>query len=143
MTDDVPERLTADQIQTMFDHSPFIAFLGLKVDSLDYDKSEISMTMPLNPSLERHAGTKQFHGGPLASFIDTIGDFAIGMMIGGGVPTINIRIDYLKPAIGDSVSGTARVRRAGRTVAVVDIDVFDEKGALVAVGRGTYSPRTG
>lgn len=143
MSNETPERLTAEDIQGMFDRSPFISGLGLQVQSLDYDASELTVTMPLNPSLERRAGTKQFHGGPIASFIDTVGDFAIGMMVGGGVPTMNLRVDYLKPAVGDQITGTARVRRAGRTVAVVDVDVFDEKGALVAVGRGTYSSRTG
>jgi acyl-coenzyme A thioesterase PaaI-like protein len=34
---------------------------------------------------------------------------------------------------------TATVRRAGRTVGVVDVDVMDEKGALVAIGRATYA----
>ncbi len=143
MSNESPQRLTAQEIQTIFEVSPAIAALGLQVGELDYDKSEITVVMPLKPSLERRAGTKQFHGGPIASFIDTVGDFAIGMMIGGGVPTINIRIDYLKPAVGDFLTGTARVRRQGRTVAVVDIDVFDQKDALVAVGRGTYSPIRG
>ncbi len=143
MSNETPERLTAEDIQAMFDRSPFISGLGLRVQSLDYDASELTVSMPLNPSLERRAGTKQFHGGPIASFIDTVGDFAIGMMVGGGVPTMNLRVDYLKPAVGDAITGTARVRRAGRTVAVVDIDVFDEKGALVAVGRGTYSAKSG
>jgi acyl-coenzyme A thioesterase PaaI-like protein len=31
------------------------------------------------------------------------------------------------------------VRRAGKSVGVADVDVFDEKGALLAIGRGTYS----
>ncbi len=65
------------------------------------------------------------------------------MMVGGGVPTINIRIDYLKPAVGDSLTATARARRMGRSVAVAAIDVFDEKNALVAIGRGTYFPKAG
>ena len=143
MSNETPERLTAEDIEAMFDGSPFISGLGLRVQSLDYEASELTVTMPLNPSLERRAGTKQFHGGPIASFIDTVGDYAIGMMIGGGVPTMNLRVDYLKPAVGDRITGTARVRRAGRTVAVVDIDVFDEKGSLVAVGRGTYSSKSG
>ena len=60
-----------------------------------------------------------------------------------GVPTINLRIDYLRPAVGRVVTGTARVRRMGRTVALVDVDVHDEQQALVAVGRGTYSPQRG
>ena len=42
-----------------------------------------------------------------------------------------------------ALSATARVRRAGRTVGLVDIDVTDDSGRLVAVGRGTYGARTG
>ncbi|MDP6344246.1 MAG: PaaI family thioesterase [Alphaproteobacteria bacterium] len=137
------ERLDLQAVQASFDRSPYISSLNLTAESLDHETAEITVRMPLAPSMERRQGTKQFHGGPIAAFIDVIGDYAIGMMVGGGVPTINIRIDYLKPAVGDSLLAVARVRRHGRTVAVVDIDVADEKGSLVAVGRGTYSPRTG
>lgn len=63
--------------------------------------------------------------------------------MGGGVPTINIRIDSLRPAVGKAITGTARVRRSGRTVTVVGIDVHDEGNALVAIGRGTYSSQRG
>lgn len=133
------ERLSQEGIQEIFGRSPFIATLGLEVQSLDYDLQELTVRMPLNPSLERREGTKQFHGGPIASFIDIVGDFAIGMMLGGGVPTMNLRIDYLKPAVGDHLIATARVRRAGRTAAIVDIDVLNDQDSLVAVGRGTYA----
>ena len=140
---DSVKKLEAADIQATFDRSPFIGFLGLKVLSVNHEKSEFSARMPLRPELERRAGTKQFHGGPIASFIDTVGDYAIGMMVGGGVPTINLRIDYLRPSVGDYLDATAVVRRAGRSTAVVDIDVFGPDGKLVAVGRGTYSPQTG
>lgn len=143
MTESNPQRLSRDQIQERFDRSPFISTLGLKVRSLDYDSSELTVEMPLQPSFERKAGTKQFHGGPIASFIDTVGDYAVAMLLGGGVPTINIRIDYLKPAVGDALVAVARVRRAGRTVTVVDIDVFNEKDQPVAIGRGTYASVAG
>jgi uncharacterized protein (TIGR00369 family) len=137
------ERLTLEQIQVNFDKSPSISSLGLQVLSLDYEAAEITVCMPLNPSLERVAGTKQFRGGPIASFVDTVGDYAIGMLLGGGVPTINIRIDYLKPAVGDALTAVARVRRTGRTVTVVDIDVMNEQDQLVALGRGTYATLVG
>lgn len=143
MSDAGSQRLSADQIQAMFDASPFIGFLRLRVVALDHEAGTLTVTMPLRPELERRLGTGQFHGGPIAAFIDTVGDFAIGMTVGGGVPTINLRIDYLRPAIGSSLSATARVRRAGRTVALVDVDVHDEGQALVAVGRGTYSGQRG
>lgn len=139
----VPKKMEAADIQATFDRSPFISFLGLKVIAVDHEKSTFSARMPLRPELERRAGTKQFHGGPIASFIDTVGDFAIGMLAGGGVPTINLRIDYLRPSVGDYLDATAIVRRAGKSTAVIDIDVFAPDGKLVAVGRGTYSPTTG
>lgn len=135
--------MNADDIQKHFDASPFMQFLGLKVVSVDAEKSELTVTMPMRAEIERGRGTAQFHGGPIAAFIDIVGDFAVALVVGGGVPTINIRIDYLKPAVGASITGTARVRRSGRTVTVVDVDVYDEKKSLVAVGRGTYSSQKG
>ena len=136
-------RLSAEQIQAIFDASPFLGSLRLRVVALDHDAGTLTVSMPIRPEFERRLGTGQFHGGAIAAFIDVVGDFAIGMAVGGGVPTINIRIDYLRPAVGGVLTGTARVRRAGRTVALVDVDVYDEQRALVAVGRGTYSPQPG
>jgi uncharacterized protein (TIGR00369 family) len=137
------EKLSAEQIQAAFDASPFLGFLGLKVVALDHEAGTLTVSMPMRPELERRQGGGQFHGGPIAAFIDSVGDYAIGMAVGGGVPTINLRIDYLRPAVGSVLTGTARVRRAGRTVALVDVDIYDEKQALVAVGRGTYSGQRG
>jgi uncharacterized protein (TIGR00369 family) len=137
------ERLSVEQVQAIFDASPFLGFLQLRAVALDHDAGTLTVTMPMRPELERRLGTAQFHGGPIAAFIDIVGDFAVGMTVGGGVPTINLRIDYLKPAVGTLLTGTARVRRTGRTVALVDVDVHDEKQSLVAVGRGSYSPLRG
>jgi uncharacterized protein (TIGR00369 family) len=143
VTEPTPERLSVEQVQAIFDASPFLGFLQLRAVALDHDAGTLTVTMPMRPELERRLGTAQFHGGPIAAFIDIVGDFAVGMTVGGGVPTINLRIDYLKPAVGTLLTGTARVRRTGRTVALVDVDVHDEKQSLVAVGRGTYSPQRG
>ena len=64
-------------------------------------------------------------------------------MVGHGVPTMNLRIDYLRPALDGDLVATAIVRRSGRTVAVCDIDLHDSQGRLVAVGRGTWSTAAG
>jgi len=143
VTEPTPERLSVEQVQAIFDASPFLGFIQLRAVALDHDAGTLTVTMPMRPELERRIGTAQFHGGPIAAFIDIVGDFAVGMAVGGGVPTINLRIDYLKPAVGTLLTGIARVRRMGRTVALVDVDVHDEKQSLIAVGRGTYSPQRG
>ena len=131
--------LSAEEIQQRLDGSPFIVFLGLKVVSTDPAKQEITMRAPMRPEFERRGGAKQWHGGVIASVIDTVGDFAVGMMVGRPLPTINFRVDYLRPAVDTALVSVARVRRAGKSVGVADVDVFDEKGTLLAIGRGTYS----
>ena len=66
--------LTRDELQKMLDHSPFIAFLGLKVTEADPANEKLTMTCTMRPEFERGAGTGQWHGGPWAAIIDTVGD---------------------------------------------------------------------
>jgi len=131
--------LDRSQIEAMLKQSPFISFLGLTVTALDADKQEIVMRSPMRPEFEREPGTKQWHGGPIASIIDTVADYALVMFIGRGLPTINFRVDFFRPAIDTGLICTGRVRRLGRTVGVADVEVHDEKGALIAIGRGSYA----
>ena len=137
------EPLNKGQVQTLLDDSPYIGFMNLEVVSIDLDKDEIVIKMPMRPEFERRAGTGQYHGGAIAALIDIAGDYALVMKVGGGVPTINFRVDFLRPGTNTSLTAKATTRRLGRSVAVVDIDVFDDKGKLCAVGRGTYSPNVG
>lgn len=146
MTDFTGEagRLGKSELQAIFERSPFIRFMSLEVLDVDHHASRLTVRMPIRPEFERgKPGSGQFHGGSLASMIDVVGDFVVGMQLGGGVPTMNLRIDFLRPAVGAYVDGVASVRRMGRSVAVIDIDVTDPAGKLVAVGRGTYVPQRG
>jgi uncharacterized protein (TIGR00369 family) len=133
------DALGITELQQRLAHSPFIDFLHLTVTRADPSAQEIEMTLPMRPEFERGTGSGQWHGGPIAAAIDTVGDYALVMLLGRPLPTINFRVDYLRPAMKTSLRLTARVRRAGKSVGVVDVDVTDEKGALVAVGRASYS----
>ena len=135
--------LTKDEVQELLDASPFIKFMNVQVESLDIAQDRIVMRMPLRPEFERRAGTGQFHGGAIASLIDLAGDYASVMKVGAGVPTVNFRTDFLRPAMNTDLIATAQVRRAGRTIAVVDIDIHDDEKRLIAIGRGTYVPKAG
>lgn len=133
------EPLTVERLQRYLDNSPFIAFMRMRAKAVEPEAETVVLEMPMRPEFERGKGTGQYHGGVIATFIDVAGDFAVALVVGGPVPTINLRVDYLRPASNTSLTATARVRRAGRTVGVVDIDIHDDNGKLVAVGRGTYS----
>lgn len=123
--------------------SPFHQLFDLRSTRIEREAGEIEIVMRYTPSVERAVGTRQYHGGAIASLIDIAGDYALWAVLGYGVPTINIRIDYLRPASATDLRAVARVRRAGRTVGVVDIEVLDDGGRLVAIGRGTYGTKEG
>src|SRR6516165_10406281 len=129
--------LGKDEIQERLGHSPFIELLNLTVLSADPAKQQLVMRATMRPEFERGSG--QWHGGPIAAIIDTAGDYALMMLLGRPLPTVNFRVDYLRPAIDTGLIVTATVRRSGRMVGVVDIDVADEAGRLLAIGRATYA----
>ena len=79
-------------------------------------------------------------GGILAALIDLAGGAALFHGLQFPTPTIDMRVDHLRPAIaGKALLAEARVKRLGRTVGFVDVDVTDEDGRLVATGRCTSS----
>jgi len=131
--------LTKEELQQRLAQSNFISFLGLEVIEAAPDRKEVIMRAAMRPEFERGAGSAQWHGGPIAAIIDTVGDYALVMMLGRPLPTINFRVDYLKPAVETSLKVVARVRRSGKSVGVVDVEVSDEGGGLIAIGRATYS----
>ncbi len=78
----------------------------------------------------------------IAAIIDTVGHYALVMLLGRPLPTVNFRVDYLRPAINTLLTVTGRVRRSGRLVGIGDIDVVNQAGQLVAIGRATMQPQS-
>lgn len=120
--------------------SPFVAFMGLELASFDPPAGTLALTMRLKPEFERSAGhTGRWHGGVVSALVDTTGDFALIMLHDVPPPTINIRVDYLRPIVGRAITATAIVRKSGRSIAFVDVEVATEDGTLVAIGRANYA----
>jgi uncharacterized protein (TIGR00369 family) len=135
--------LSKERLQRMLAGSPAIDAMGLEVLSADPAAETVVMRAVMRPEFERMRGSGQWHGGPIAAIIDTVGDYALVMVLGRPLPTINMRVDYLRPAINTALIITGRIRRNGRSVGVVDIDVANEAGALIAIGRAAYATATG
>jgi 1,4-dihydroxy-2-naphthoyl-CoA hydrolase len=80
------------------------------------------------------------HGGVLAALADTSGGLATYMAcpLGTRVATVEMKINYLEGVERGSVTADARVVRVGRHLAVVDCDVTDDAGRLVAKALMTF-----
>lgn len=120
--------------QALLETTAIHRWLGFRVIAMDPAAGTLSIAAPVAGTAARFEGADQAHGGALATLIDTTATFACSVMLGHAVPTMNLRVDYLRPAAGEEMVATARVRRSGRTVAVVDVDV-EAGGKLVAIGR--------
>jgi uncharacterized protein (TIGR00369 family) len=130
-------------LEALLADSPFQQLLGLRLEAFDLAAQSVTIRSTYGPNVERSSGTGQYHGGVIASLIDIAGDYALIAVLGYGVPTINFRVDYLRPAANTDLLAKAQVRRAGRTIGVVDIDVTDASGKLIALGRGCYGTQPG
>lgn len=126
-------------LKTLLANGRFQEFLAMELLAHDSAAGTVTIKLPWKHEFERGPGTEQWHGGLIASLIDIAGDFALVTQLGQAIPTINLRIDYLRPAIKTDLVAAARVLRAGKSVGTVDIEVTDVSGKVVAVGRGTYS----
>ena len=131
--------LSREQLQERLLLSAYNESLGLEVLAADSTKQEVVMKLKMRPEFERLHGTGQWHGGPIAAVIDIAGTYALAMLLGNPLPTINLRVDYLRPAANTALTVVARVRRSGKTIGVVDVDVLNDAGTVVAVGRANYS----
>ncbi len=137
------ESLTVDKLQRWLDAPPYHQVLKMQVVSMDTKKGEVILRLPFRSEFTRSVDSPQIHGGITSAFIDIAGDYALVALLGHGVPTINLRIDYLRMAENTDLVATARVVKAGRTIGVVDVEVVDEQGRVVALGRVNYSTRAG
>ncbi len=71
------------------------------------------------------------HGGFIFGLADTAGGMA-ARTTGRNVVTINAHIDYLKPALGTKLKAVAEVVKDGKTIAVYEVKIYDDKEKEVA-----------
>jgi len=125
---------TTRDLQTLVETTPIHLWLAFKVVSVDAVQGALTMIAPIGANARRFSGGDSAHGGVIAALIDTTATFACSALLRRPVPTMNLRVDYLRPAAGSELVAKATVRRCGRTAAVIDVDV-EADGKLVAIGR--------
>jgi uncharacterized protein (TIGR00369 family) len=112
----------------------------LGVELIREQDGEVEVRLPYRDEfLGDEAGTN-IHGGIIAALADIAGCFAVISAAGRDVPTIDIRLDYLRAApAGEALIAAARAVKTGRTIGLADVEVRLGSGRLVAVARATFA----
>jgi len=124
---------------------PFNAFLGVKLLSLK--KGECKLLIPYRPELVGDSRRKALHGGVISMLVDTCGGFAVWSMcaVSDKIATIDLRVDYLKPAFDKDLVAESHVRLLGNRVGNASTVLYsrDAPDVIVAEGRSVYNIRRG
>jgi uncharacterized protein (TIGR00369 family) len=126
-----------DRLTLSVAHSPFHRLLGLEL--VRAQDGDVEMRLPWRDEFRRADGSDWYHGGIISALVDIAGDYAIASKLGRWVATIDLRVDYLRPALEGELRALARAVKVGRTVGVADVELLDARGAVVAIGRCAYS----
>jgi uncharacterized protein (TIGR00369 family) len=128
----------------------FNQVLGLRVTQL---LPQVQLAFDMRPELVGHYLYGRLHGGVISATLDATGGFALMVGIGekhhdetteqvmhrfARMGTIDLRIDYLRPGIGQHFVATAEVTRLGGRVGSTLMRLVNEQGTLVATGAAAY-----
>jgi uncharacterized protein (TIGR00369 family) len=125
--------------------------LGLTVESVRHPVPRIRLAM--RPELIGHFLHGRLHGGVISATLDAMGGLALMAAIGdkhadesalqvlhrfGKMGTIDLRIDYLRPGVGEYFVATAEVTRLGGRIGSTQMKLLNDEGVLVATGSAAY-----
>jgi uncharacterized protein (TIGR00369 family) len=111
--------------------TPFAAFLGIEMVSA----SPHEVRARLAWSEDRCTAGGILHGGALMGLADNVGGFCAFLNLpdgAGGTATIESKTNFFAPVRGGHVHAISRPLHTGRRTIVVDTEIYDDAGKLVA-----------
>ena len=123
-------------LQWFNERAPIVKYFGMKLSFTDDGIAVVRL--PYNPNLDHAFGTT--HGGISATLLDTAGSFtaAAAHKVHTRLVTSHMSIHLLRPAIGTSLHAVGRLLRSGKGEDVCEMQLFNEKGRLLARAAGWY-----
>ena len=131
---------------------PFNGSLGLEVEHIGPDRVSLGFDME-----DRFVGNfmrRILHGGVISAVLDATAGLVAFLGVArrmdpatsiedklerfSRIGTIDLRIDYLRPGVGERFTASAETLRAGRRIAVIRMDLHNEKGEHIATGTCAY-----
>lgn len=124
---------------------PFNTLLGIRVEELR--EGYVRLRVPFKPELVGDPRRPALHGGVLSTLVDVSGGFAVwtSCHLEDRIATIDLGVDYLRPAGAKDLYAEATVRLLGNRVGNAHVVLWSEGDPdhHVAVGRAVYNIRRG
>ena len=141
-----------DGLKSIFEEKiVFNRVLGLRLT--DVSPCLVKARIQMKPDLIGHFSYNRIHGGVISAGLDAMGGLACMAAIGARhmdespskrlerfakLGTIDLRIDYLRPGIGEWFELSAEVLRLGSRVGSTRMSFSGPDGRLLSAGSGAY-----
>ena len=141
-----------DELVLLFEQRiTFNRTLGLKVAHAGADAARCLLEM--RPELVGHFAYNRMHGGVISAMLDATGGLAVMAALGARhrdksvqwrmqrfakLGTIDLRVDYLRPAVGPRFVASAEVTRLGARVATTRMTFSAEDDTVLSTGAAVY-----
>ena len=131
-------------------HITFNQVLGLQVQAL---LPQLLLRFDMRPDLVGNAHFGRLHGGVISAALDALGGGAIMVGLGERHPhetaeqvmhrflrigTIDLRVDFLRPGMGQFFIASAEVTRLGGRVGSTQMRLHNDSGDLIATAAAAY-----
>ncbi len=148
---DEQARLDAALVELFERRITFNQTLGLQV--LSVRPGDVRARIAMRPELVGHYAYGRLHGGVISATLDAMGGLALMVGIAERHPhdntmqvmhrfarmgTIDLRIDYLRPGLGQHFIATAEVTRLGGRIGSTQMRLVNDEGTLLATGAAAY-----
>ncbi|EHR69615.1 hypothetical protein BurJ1DRAFT_0734 [Burkholderiales bacterium JOSHI_001] len=145
------ERLDKALAELFEQRITFNQTLGLKV--LGFGPQGPRLRFAMRPELVGHYLYGRLHGGVISAVLDASGGLAALWAISekhadesaaqvmhrfAKLGTIDLRVDYLRPGLGQHFDATVEVLRLGGRVASIQMRLCNDEGTLIATAAGSY-----
>ena len=132
-------------------HIAFNQLLGLKITAAR--PGHVGAGFAMRPELVGHYAYGRLHGGVISAVLDAMG--ALALMVGiaerhphdsplqvmhrfARMATIDLRVDFLRPGLGQQFTASAEVTRLGGRVGSTQMRLANEEGTLIATAAAAY-----
>ena len=120
-----------------FDGALYNRLLGVRVEEVRRDYGRLRM--PFKPELLHPGGV--VHGGAIASLIDSAAALAVFSRLTEpprSSATVDLHVHYLEAVIDEDLIAEAAIRRRGRSIVFVTVEVATASGKVVAHGELSF-----
>jgi len=129
--------MDADELQRVIDASPVHRTLRLRVACAD--ETQVRLRAETGEDQVGEEGSPYLHGGVIATLLDAAATFALIQATGVDWGTVDLRVDFVRPAPAGLLLAAGTVVHAGRRLGRASAELTDPAtGRLLASAIGTF-----